>query len=113
MDIRNLSVDAGGSKTFTVTVWSDSKHTTLFPLNGYVAKMQVRERLGGVVFTELSSPSNGMTINTTDSTITVTIPAADTAKYKSKMIYDIKITSSNDVAYPCGGEINVSRTVTK
>jgi hypothetical protein len=112
MDIRPLTVDAGGSKTFVVTVYSDASKTTLHPLAGYTAKMQVREKVGGVVFSELTSPSGGITINTTTSEITVVIPAADTASFKSKMVYDIKLTKADDTVYPVGGEITVVRTVT-
>jgi len=112
MDTRNIDVDAGGSKTIVVTVWSDATHTTLHPLTGYSAKMQIREQVGGVVFSELTSPDGGIAINTTDSTLTIVIPAADTATFESKMVYDIKLTSVTDTIYPCGGEIHVTRTVT-
>lgn len=110
MDKRVLEAEAGGDLIFTVVV--QNKDKTIFPLAGYTAKIQIREKVGGTVFSELSSPANGISINTSTSTITVTVPAVDTAKFKAQMLWDIMLTNGPSKFYPAGGTIVINRTVT-
>jgi hypothetical protein len=110
MDKRVLEAEAGGDLVFTIIV--QNKDKTLFPLAGYTAKIQIREKVGGTVFSELSSPASGISINTSTSTITVTVPAADTEKFKSTMLWDVMLTNGTSKFFPAGGTITVNRTVT-
>lgn len=112
MEKHTLEVPAGSDLNFSVIVKDETG--ALFPLAGYSAKLQVRSSVGGTVYSERTSGTNGgITISTETSTISVSIPAADTEKFKSKMLWDLKITNTTSTLYPAGGEILVIRTITK
>jgi hypothetical protein len=67
-------------------------------LTGYSARMQVRETLASTsTLVSLSSPSNGMTVNSAG-VITMTISAATTAGFANgTYVYDLEIESAGGV----------------
>ena len=68
-------------------------------LTGYVARMQIKDRVGGAVLVSLTSaPGGGITINQTDKAIEIVITNAQTeAIAKAGGVYDLELVSPGGV----------------
>lgn len=95
------------------------EYNTPIPLTGYTAQMQIRETLesSSTIF-ELTSnmvAGSGITINTSDSTILVTISAAATRAFNfDTAVYSLELTDASGVVTPfLSGNITLVREVTR
>ena len=93
------------------------EYNTPVPLTGYVAQMQIRESLDSttVIHQMTSAAGGGIQINTSDSTIFLTIPAATTAAFTfDSAVYSLELTNSSGVVTPfLAGNLTLVREVTR
>lgn len=74
------------------------QYNTPVSLTGYTARMAIKDKLGGTVLKSLTTENSGITINTTDKTITITISATDTTAFTwKKGVYDLELVSPTGV----------------
>lgn len=72
------------------------------------ARMKIKDRVGGTV---LYTPT--VTLDDTNHTITVTIPAADTAGFTwTRGVWDLEVVDGSTVTAPFSGTVFVEREVT-
>lgn len=94
-DIAHLSIDKYA--TFNAQfVFSDTNNVPI-DVTGYSAAMQIRDAPnGGNILASFSSPSSGITIGTTDGTVTLTISNTATGGWTfTNAVYDILITDGS------------------
>lgn len=109
-----LYIMQGATRTLTITV--QHNNGTAFDLTGYTAKLQIRDKPGGTVISELtSSPAAGLTINAAAGEIVPLWTAAQTAAFVfEKAVYDLPITSATGtVTVLMRGEVPLIMAVTK
>lgn len=84
-------------------------------LTGYTARMQIRLKVEDTDFIhELTTENGGITINTTDSTLTLTISAVDTAAFTfSTAVYSLELVSGSVVTPFVNGTITMYKEVTR
>ena len=95
---------AAGKYSFVIEQGTDFERqfdvSEVFPtLVGYTARAQARETIdsASAIF-NLSSPSSGLTIDTSNRIITMTINAATTATYTfSTALWDLEVVSGSSV----------------
>lgn len=87
------------------------------PLAGYTAQMQIRESLDSdtVIHQMTSAAGDGIVINTSDSTIFLTIPASVTRDFNfDSAVYSLELTNSSGVVTPfMAGNLTLIREVTR
>lgn len=85
------------------------------PLTGYSAKMQFRDRVGGRLIKEISSPSSGITITEALGKVAGAMTPADTELFSTtSAVWDLRLVSpSGAVIIPVGGDVEVTLGVTK
>lgn len=84
-------------------------------ITGYVARMTLRDKIGGeALHTMTSSPANGITLDASGRTISLTIPAVTTAAFTwTKGVYDLELESPGGVVTALlYGSISVTKEVT-
>ncbi|MBD1554758.1 hypothetical protein [Pseudomonas typographi] len=85
-----------------------------FDLTGYAARMQVRDRVGGVLLLNLSSDSAAerdgtITLDTSLAAIIIALDAATTAAIPwQNAVYDLEIESPTGEVYPITGVSRIS-----
>jgi hypothetical protein len=93
------------------------EYNTPVPLTGYTAQMQIRETLESttVIHQMTSAAGGGIQINTSDSTIFLTIPAATTAAFSfDSAVYSLELANSSGVVTPfIAGNLTLIREVTR
>jgi tRNA threonylcarbamoyladenosine modification (KEOPS) complex Pcc1 subunit len=84
-------------------------------LTGYSARMQIREKIDSAeVIKELTTENGGVSINTTDSTITLNISAVDTAAFTfTNAVYSLEMVSSSIVTPFANGTLTLIKEVTR
>ena len=85
-------------------------------LAGYSASMNVRNKAADseTIFNLSSSGGNGLTIDTVESTITITIGSTDTgAAVIGKHVYDLEITKGGVVTRLIEGTFEITPEVTR
>ena len=84
-------------------------------LTGYTARMQIRLKVEDADFIhELTTENGGITINTTDSTLTLTISAVDTAAFTfSTAVYSLELVTGSVVTPFVNGTITMYKEVTR
>lgn len=108
------SVNAVGFTTYTsggVLEYYEPKDLT-----GYTARMQIREKIDSTTtIDELTTENGKISIDTTNKTITLTIPAATTAGYTfSSAVYSLEMVSSGGVVVPfANGTLTLVKEVTR
>jgi hypothetical protein len=106
-------VNSAGYTTYTsggVVEWN-----TPIPLTGFTAKMQLRETIDSSVILELTHLNGGISIDTANYTITVTMTSAQTALFNfPTAIYSLELTDSNgDVTTFIQGNLTLIQEVTR
>jgi len=83
-------------------------------LTGFVGRMTVRDRIGGAVLAALTTADGGVLIDAINNTITLVIPAADTAAYTwNRGVYDLELESAGGVVTALlSGAITLTKEVT-
>lgn len=93
------------------------EYNTPVPLTGYTALMQIRETLDSttVIHQMTSAAGGGIIINTSDSTIFLTIPASITTNFTfDSAVYSLELTNSSGVVTPfMAGNLTLVREVTR
>lgn len=93
------------------------EYNTPVPLTGYTALMQIRETLDSttVIHQMTSAAGGGIQINTSDSTIFLTIPASITTNFTfDSAVYSLELTNSSGVVTPfMAGNLTLVREVTR
>lgn len=84
-------------------------------LTGMTARMQLRTKLeDATVIDELTTENGGIVIDAVTSTITLTIPAADTALYTfNSVVYSLELISGAVVTPFANGTITLVKEVTR
>lgn len=105
LEINN--VNAAGFKPYVsggILQWN-----TPVDLTGYTARMDIKDKVGGVVLHSLSP-----IIDVATHTITLTISATDTAAFDwAKGVYDLELVSASGVVTALlAGKVTVSKEVT-
>lgn len=85
-------------------------------LSGYLARMTIKNRIGGTVLATLTSgaPDNRITIDDTNHTVTLTIAATDTEDFGfTSGVYDLELVAPTGVVTTLYfGTIQIKREVT-
>lgn len=105
------AINAAGFKAYTSG--GVLQFNTPVSLVGYTARMAIKDKVGGTVLKSLVSPTD-ITLNTTTSTITLTISATDTAAFAWKSgVYDLELVSASGVVTALlTGKVTVTKEVT-
>ena len=115
---KDFILQQGSKFVINITIWDDRADGILKDLTGYTAAMQLRDTVDDAsTILSLTSPSSGITINTTTSVITVTITAVQAAAITTEsMCYDLEITPSSgsaDTLRILEGSMILSKEVTR
>jgi hypothetical protein len=88
---------------------------TPIDLTGYTAQMQIRETLdSSTVIYELTTANGGITINTTDYTITILIPANITRDFNfTTAVYSLELNYGGVVTTFLTGNLTLVREITR
>lgn len=107
------AVNSVGYKTYTSG--GVLEYNQPVDLTGYTARMQIRGKLEDTEFIhELTTENGGITINTTDSTLTLTISATATALFTfSTAVYSLELISGTVVTPFVNGTITMYKEVTR
>jgi len=93
------------------------EYNTPVSLTGFTAQMQIRETLESttVIHQMTSAAGGGIQLNTTDSTIFLTISAATTAGFSfDSAVYSLELTNASGVVTPfIAGNITLVKEVTR
>jgi hypothetical protein len=83
-------------------------------LTGFTARMQVKDKVGGTELMLLSTGNGRIVLDNVAKTITLTIPATDTAALAfTSAVYDLEMVSPTGVVTPIAeGALRVSKEVT-
>lgn len=74
------------------------QYNTPVSLTGYTARMTIKDKVGGAILKALTTENSGITINTTDKTITLMLSATDTTGFTwKKGVYDLELVSGTGV----------------
>ncbi len=88
----NFIIDAGSDTVIDITYLPDGEE---FDLTNYTAKLQVRRVSVAPVIIELTSPSDGITVDLEESKFYLLFTAEKTAAYFGSYSYDLVITNTN------------------
>ncbi|TXH14228.1 MAG: hypothetical protein E6R03_09740 [Hyphomicrobiaceae bacterium] len=109
----NFTIEQG--ETFSrVITWNDSSNSPI-NLTGYTARMQIRKGGGAPELQiSLTTGGGGIVLGGVAGTITITIPASDTATMDAKSyVYDLELVSGSGVVTKLlKGIVSVAREVT-
>ena len=90
------TVNAADYKAYTSAGYV--QYNTPQDLTGYIARMDIKDKIGGTVLMSLTTENNRITLNNTTKTITLTISADDTAAITwKKGTYDLELESPTGV----------------
>lgn len=90
------TVNAADYKAYTSAGYV--QYNTPQDLTGYIARMDIKDKIGGTVLMSLTTENNRITLNNTTKTITLTISADDTAAITwKKGTYDLELESPTAV----------------
>lgn len=108
-----LVIHRAGTKKFSLTFRNSDRSPKT--LTNYVCKMQIRERKGGPVLLEVSSPSDGITITANLGQVSFTMSSTKTATLNvNKAWYDILLyVSGGDDNYVLMGPVTVIQNITE
>lgn len=114
LNVNSLSLDGVNSSLFhTYTSGGFLRTYTPVGLAGYIARMKIKDRIGGTTIANLVSPTN-ITLDDVTKTITITIAAAVTAAYTfSNGVYDLELESAGGIVTEvAAGKVKLIKEVT-
>lgn len=90
------------------------QYLTPVDLTGYTARMSIKDRVGGTELFRLDTTNSRIVLDVVESTITLTITAADTAALTTwkKGVYDLELVNGAAVSLLLTGTIEVIPEVT-
>ena len=106
------TVNAADHKAYTSAGYV--QYNTPQDLTGYIARMDIKDKIGGTVLLALTTENGRITVNNTTKTITLAISADDTAAITWKRgVYDLELESSTGVVSSLMfGTVTVTNEVT-
>ena len=106
------SVNAAGFKAYTSAGYV--QYNAPQDLTGYIARMDIKDKIGGTVLLALTTENGRITVNNTTKTITLVISADDTAAItRKKGVYDLELESPAGVVTALMfGTVTVTNEVT-
>lgn len=106
------SVNAAGFKAYTSAGYV--QYNAPQDLTGYIARIDIKDKIGGTVLLALTTENGRVTVNNTTKTITLLISADDTAAITWKRgVYDLELESSTGVVTALmSGTVTVVNEVT-
>lgn len=114
-NVYDIVVDQGAILHRSIALKSSAKNVVT--LSGYTARMDIREKIASAsTILELTTPSNGLSIDATAGAITILItPAQTTAMVAGSYVYDLELeeTSTGIVTRILQGNLTVRAEVTK
>jgi tRNA threonylcarbamoyladenosine modification (KEOPS) complex Pcc1 subunit len=117
VDTNTIELNAVNSLGYKVyTSGGVVEYNEPIDLTGYTARMQIREKVDSTTtIKELTTENGGITLDITNSKITVTISATDTAAFTfASAVYSLELVSSTNVVTPLiNGNISLVREVTR
>ncbi len=114
-DVNTLALNGVNASEFDAYISGGYvQYYTPTNLTGASARMTIRDKIGGTSLIALTSPTGGITLDTTAYTITLLMTAAQTAAFAwIKGVYDLELqTSGGDVIPVMSGAISVVKEVT-
>lgn len=117
LSVNSIELNDVNSTDFTAyTSGASLLYLTPKDLSGYTARMTVKTRVGGDVLAAYTSADGDIVLDNTAKTITLTLPATDTAAYEwTRGVYDLELVSgaSPAVVTPLlKGSVKIAREVT-
>jgi hypothetical protein len=112
--IYNITCEQGSTLTRTFRVQNPDE--TVYNLQGYHARMQIRRDVDSetILFTATSNPSAGIQISTTFGEISLTMTATQTAAIQRSGYYDLEIYNSSGIVYKVvKGKFNLAKEATR
>lgn len=89
------------------------RYYTPVDMDGYTARMQIRDRVGGELLVELTTENGGITLDNVDKLITREIPADVTAALATRRgVYDFEMVSGDYVVKIDSGTVVIQDEVT-
>ena len=106
------TVNSAGYSTYTSGGYV--QYNTPQDLAGYLARMDIKDKIGGTVLLSLTTENSRIVLDNTTKTITLTISADDTAAITwKKGVYDLEMESSAGVVTALMyGTVTVTKEVT-
>lgn len=117
VDANNITLNAVNAAGFSTHTPSTGylQYYTPVDLNGYTARMSIKDRVGGTLLTTLTTENGGIAINNTTKTITLTISAVDSAALVPRLgaAYELEMVSAGGVVTMLlRGELDIVAEVT-
>ena len=83
-------------------------------LAGYTARMAIKDKIGGTVLHSMTTENDGIALNNTKKTITLTVAATETDDFVwTRGVYDLEMVSPTGVVTALiSGRVSVSKEVT-
>ena len=124
MPNNNYNIEMNQGDTFSLNLTVKESNGALKSLSGYSARMQIRPSYDSTTVTESLTTSNGeITVNTSSSTISLSLAATRTANIavdlgagkppKSVYVYDLELVNGDDVSKLIYGNVTVYGEVTR
>ncbi len=114
-NVYDIVVDQGATLHRSIALKSSAKNAV--PLTGYTARMDIREKTPDAdTILELTSPSNGLSINASIGSVIILINPSQTAAMTPGIyVYDLELeeTSTGTVTRLLQGNLTVRAEVTK
>lgn len=90
------------------------QYNTPMDLTGYTARLAVKDKIGGTVLLSLTTENNGIVIDNTKKTITLTVEATATDDFTwTRGVYDLELISPAGVVTALiTGRVSVTKEVT-
>ncbi|WP_375591782.1 hypothetical protein [Chitiniphilus eburneus] len=114
LDADTLEFDGVNSAGWTLRSNGYLRAYTPVPLAGCIARMAIKDRVGGLVLLEMNTGNGGIVLDDIAKTITLSISASDTAALAWKRgVYDLEIESADGtVTLLAEGNVRVGDEVT-
>ena len=108
--------DVNASSFRSYTSGGYLQYNTPAPLDGFSARMSIKDKIGGTELLVLTTENNRIVLDTTKHTITLILSATDTAAINWRnAIYDLELASGDSPAVVTAlltGRVSVSQEVT-
>ena len=90
------------------------QYNTPVDLSGYMARMAIKDKISGTVLHSMTTENDGIALNNTKKTITLTIAATDTDDFAwTRGVYDLEMVSGTGVVTALiSGKVTVTKEVT-
>jgi len=90
------------------------QYNTPVDLTGYTARMAIKDKIGGTVLHSMTTENDGIALDNTKKTITLTVAATETDDFVwTRGVYDLEMVSPTGVVTALiSGRVSISKEVT-